>query len=174
MLISLENDSMLRSIRPAAVLFLSFWMLASPASAQRWPNPYGLSINLESAKKAAASALAETRRNDWTMAVAIVDTAGNLVYFEKLDGTQTASVNVAIAKARSSVLFKRPTKAFEEALKGGGSATLRLLAMDNVVPDEGGIPLVMAGAIVGAIGMSGGTTAAQDGQCAAAGAAALK
>ncbi len=157
------------------VLVLAMTLMhASDAQAQRWPNPYGVSINLDAAKRAAAAALAETRRNNWTMAVAIVDTAGNLVYFEKLDGTQTASVNVAIRKARTSVLFKRPTKAFEDALATGGAATLRLLAMDDVIPDEGGVPLVIDGVIVGAIGMSGGTTAAQDGQCALAGAQVLK
>jgi glc operon protein GlcG len=157
-----------------AVVIAACLLGSSVLHAQRWPNPYGPSITLAQAKTAAAAALAETKKNEWTMAVAIVDTAGNLVYFEKIDGTQTASVNVAIAKARSSVLFKRPTKAFEDLLAKGGPATLRLLAMQDVVPDEGGYPLVVNGAIVGAIGMSGGTTAAQDGQCAMAGAAALK
>lgn len=163
--------SLMRFTVLVSALTISF---TGAASAQRLPNPYGKSINLEQAKRAANAALEETRRNNWTMAVAIVDTAGNLVYFEKLDGTQTASVNVALTKARSSVLFKRPTKAFEDALASGGSGTLRLLAMDNVVPDEGGVPLLVNGEIVGAIGVSGGTTAAQDGQCATAGARALK
>ena len=105
------------------------------------------------------------------MAVAIVDTGGNLVYFEKMDGTQTGSVLVSINKARSAALFKRPTKAFQETLATGGDG-LRVLGLENAVPVEGGIPLVMDGKIVGAIGLSGGTSA-QDGQCAQAGANAL-
>ena len=147
---------------------------AAPVGAQRWPHGYGAAITLETAKRAAAAAADEARRHNWTTAIAVVDTAGNLVYFEKLDGTQTASVKVAMAKARSSVLFKRPTKAFEDALAQGGSTTLRLLAMEDVVPDEGGYPLLVGDAIVGAIGVSGGATAAQDGQCAIAAANALK
>ena len=135
------------------------------------PNQYGLAITLDNAKKAAAPALDEARRNQWTMAVAIVDTGGNLVYFEKMDGTQTGSVLVSINKARSAALFKRPTKAFQETLATGGDG-LRILGLENAVPVEGGIPLVMDGKIVGAIGLSGGTSA-QDGQCAQAGASAL-
>lgn len=135
------------------------------------PNPYGLAITLEHAKNAAAPALAEARKNHWAMAVAVVDPAGNLVYFEKMDGTQNGSVNVAIAKARSAALFKRPTKAFQDTLAAGGEG-LRILKLDLAVPVEGGVPLVMDGHIVGAIGLSGGTSQ-QDGQCAKAGADAL-
>ena len=135
-------------------------------------NSYGPDITVENAKKAAAPALAEARKNDWLMAVAVVDTGGDLVYFEKMDDTQTGSVAVAIAKARSAALFKRPTKAFQDTLAGGGEG-LRVLRLENAVPVEGGIPLVMDGSIVGAIGLSGGTSA-QDGQCAQAGVNALK
>lgn len=135
-------------------------------------NPYGLALTLEHAKHAAAPALAEARRNDWLMAVAIVDPAGHLVYFEKMDGTQHGSVQVAIAKARSAALFKRPTKVFQETLAAGGEG-LRVLKLENAVPVEGGIPLIMDGRIVGAIGLSGGTSQ-QDGQCAKAGADALQ
>ena len=136
------------------------------------PHPYGLAITLDHAKKAAAPALAEARKNHWTMAVAIVDSGGDLVYFEKMDGTQTGSVTVAIAKARSAALFKRPTKTFQDTLAAGGDG-LRVLRLENAVPVEGGIPLVMDGRIVGAIGLSGGTSQ-QDGQCAQAGANALR
>ena len=136
------------------------------------PNPYGAPVTLDDAKKAAAPAVAEARKNNWLMAVAIVDTAGNLVYFEKMDGTQTGSVAVAIAKARSAALFKRSTKTFQDTLAAGGEG-LRVLKLENAVPVEGGLPLIMAGTIVGAIGLSGGTSA-QDGQCAQAGANALK
>ena len=127
-------------------------------------NTYGPSINLENAKKAVALALAEARRNNWSMAAAIVDGGGNLVYFEKMDNTQIGSVNVAIEKARSAALFKRPTKAFEDALASGGGG-LRVLGVPGAFPLEGGIPLLIDGNIVGAIGISG-ETSQQDGQCA--------
>jgi glc operon protein GlcG len=134
--------------------------------------PYGMSISLDSAKKVAAPALAEARKNNWTMAVAIVDTAGNLVYFEKMDGTQAASASIAVDKARSAVLFKRPTKALQDALAAGGDG-LRILGLAGAVPVEGGIPLVVENKIVGAIGVSGGASN-QDSQCATAGAALMK
>jgi uncharacterized protein GlcG (DUF336 family) len=133
---------------------------------------YGTPINIETAKKVAAPALAEARKNQWLMAVAIVDTAGDLVYFEKMDDTQVGSVDVAIAKARSAARFKRPTKAFQDALAAGGEG-LRILALEGAVPVDGGVPIVIGGKVVGAIGMSGGTSA-QDGQAAAAGVAAVK
>jgi glc operon protein GlcG len=130
---------------------------------------YGLPITIERAKQVAMPALAEARRNQWTMAVAIVDTAGDLVYFEKMDTTQAGSVDVAIDKARSAARFKRPTKAFQDTLAGGGEG-LRVLALKGAVAVEGGVPIVIDGKIVGAIGVSGGTSQ-QDGQCARAGAA---
>jgi len=136
------------------------------------PEVYGLSINLDTAKKIAASAIAEAAKNNWTMAVAILDTGGNLVYFEKMDGTQTGSVRVAISKGRSAVLFKRPTKAFQDMLATGGEG-LRVLRLEGAVPVEGGLPLLMDGKIVGAIGISGGTSQ-QDGLVAKAGADTLK
>jgi uncharacterized protein GlcG (DUF336 family) len=136
------------------------------------PNPYGLPISLESARKAAAPALAEAAKNNWTIAVAIVDPGGNLVYYEKMDNTQLGSAKVSIDKARSAALFKRPTKALQDALAAGGEG-LRILRVQGAVPVEGGIPLVMDGKIVGAIGVSGATSA-QDAQCAKAGADSLK
>jgi glc operon protein GlcG len=128
---------------------------------------YGLAIGIEHAKNAASAALAEARANTWIMAVAIVDPAGVLVYFEKMDDTQNGSVAVSQAKARSAALFKRPTKAFQDMLAAGGDG-LRVLGLEGAVPVEGGMPLVMDGRLVGAIGVSGGTSA-QDGQCARAG-----
>ncbi len=136
------------------------------------PTPYGAPISLENAKKAAAPALAEAVKNHWNMAVAIVDPSGNLVYYEKMDDTQLGSANVAIDKARSAALFKRPTKVLQDALAAGGEG-LRVLKIQGAVPVEGGIPLVMEGKIVGAIGVSGGSSA-QDAQCAKAGADAIK
>jgi uncharacterized protein GlcG (DUF336 family) len=153
----------------AGVITLFMW--GASASAQL-PNPYGPSINGENAKKVAAAALSEAVKNKWTMAAAVVDAAGDLVFFEKLDGTQTASVDIALDKARSAARFKRPTKALQDALAAGGDG-LRMLGLRGATPVEGGIPLIMDGKIVGAIGVSGGTSA-QDGQCAKAGADSVK
>jgi uncharacterized protein GlcG (DUF336 family) len=135
------------------------------------PQPYGFPIGLDAAKKAAAPALAEARRNNWAMAVAIVDPAGELVYFERMDHTQTGSVTVALDKARSAARFKRPTKAFQDMLAVGGEG-LRVMSLSGAVPVEGGVPIAIDGKIVGAIGVSGGTSP-QDGQCARAGAEAV-
>ena len=146
-------------------------LVVAPAFAQL-PNPYGASISLEAARKAAALSVSEAAKNNWKMAVAIVDTAGDLVYFEKMDGTQVASVNIAQDKARSSVRFKRPTKAMQDVLAAGG-AGMRFLALQGAIPVEGGIPLIMDGKIVGAIGASGGTSD-QDGLAAKAGADSVK
>jgi glc operon protein GlcG len=150
----------------------SFVVWAAGIAIAQMPNPYGLPIGLENAKKAAAPAIAEAAKNNWNMAVAIVDPSGNLVYYEKMDNTQLGSATVAIDKARTAVLFKRPSKAFQDALAAGGDS-VRILKLQGVVPIEGGIPLIMDGKIVGAIGVSGATSA-QDGQCAKAGADALK
>jgi glc operon protein GlcG len=157
-------------LRVGTALFVAVGLLAS-AFAQM-PNPYGAPISLEDAKKAAAPALAEAAKNHWAMAVAIVDPSGNLVYYEKMDATQLGSANVAIDKARSAALFKRPTKTYQDALAAGGDG-LRILRVQGAIPIEGGVPLLVEGKIAGAIGVSGGT-AAQDGQCANAGASALK
>src|SRR5688572_7830317 len=104
---------------------------ANAASAQQIAAPYGAPIGGENAKKIAAAALAEARKNNWRMAAAVVDTAGELVYFEKVDGTQTASNEIAIDKARSAVAFKRPTKAFQDALAKGG-VEMRYLGLRGV------------------------------------------
>src|SRR5688500_8393617 len=132
----------------------------------------GPRLNLETAKKIATPAIAEARKNNWNMAIAIVDTAGDLVYFEKMDDTQIGSVQVAQSKARSAARFKRPTKAFQDALAAGGEG-LRILALDGAIPVEGGIPLVSGGKIVGALGAVGGTSQ-QDGVVAQAAVNALK
>ena len=158
-----------QSMRLIGVVVLA--LSATTLSAQM-PNPYGAPINGENAKKAAAAALAEARKNNWNMAAAVVDPAGDLVYFEKLDGTQAASVDIAVDKARSAARFKRPTKALQDVLAAGGEG-LRLLGLQGAVPVDGGVPILIDGKIVGAIGLSGGTSA-QDGQCAAAGAAVVK
>src|SRR5262249_8313510 len=135
-------------------------------------NPYGPPISVDSAKKAAAAALAEAVKNHWTMVVAVVDPNGTLVYYEKMDNTQLGSADVAVEKARSAARFKRPTKAFQDALAQGGP-NLRILGLPGAVPVEGGIPLVADGKIVGAIGLSGDSSD-HDGQCATVGAATIK
>jgi glc operon protein GlcG len=127
---------------------------------------YGSAIQLNTAKRAVAGAISEAARNGWTMAVAIVDPAGDLVCFEKMDETQTGSVTVSQSKARSAARFKRPTKAFQDALTSTPDG-LRILGIEGAVPVEGGLPIVVDGKIVGAIGVSGGTSQ-QDGQCAKA------
>ena len=152
-----------------AVLFIA--SVAESALAQM-PNPYGPAITLEAAKKAAQPALAEAAKNHWNMAVAIVDPGGNLVYYEKMDNTQLGSAIASQEKARTAARFKRSTKAFQDALAAGGEG-LRVLGIPGVTPVEGGLPLIVDGNIVGAIGVSGGASA-QDGQCAKAGADSLK
>jgi glc operon protein GlcG len=152
-----------------SILALVFGALAMEA---QMSNPYGAPISVENAKKAAAAALAEAVKNHWTMAVAVVDPNGTLIYYEKTDNTQLGSADVAIDKARSAALYKRPTKAFQDALASGG-AGLRVMALRGAIPVEGGVPLVADGKIVGAIGVSGANSD-QDGQCAVAGAAVIK
>jgi uncharacterized protein GlcG (DUF336 family) len=127
---------------------------------------YGLPITTEQARKAASLALAEARANNWTMAAAVVDPGGILVYFERMDDTQNASSKIAIDKARSAALFKRPTKTFQDSVERGGIG-LRVMKLRGAMPVEGGVPLVVNGQIVGGLGISGGT-AEQDGQCAKA------
>ena len=159
-----------RRLLYVAILVAAF--LPRAAAAQGQPTMYGPSIVAEQAKTIAAAAIAEARKNQWTMAIAIVDTAGDLVYFERMDHTQVGSVDIAQSKARSAARFKRPTKAFQDALAAGGEGW-RILSLEGAVAVEGGIPLMSGGKIVGAIGASGGTSQ-QDGVTAAAGAATLK
>ena len=125
-------------------------------------------LTLEAAKKLAAAAEEEAVKNKWNMVIAIVDDGGNLLYLQRLDGTQTGSIDVALQKAKTAVHFKRPSKALEDAVTGGRTVVLALGAM----PIEGGLPLMVDDKLIGAIGVSG-ATAQQDGQVAKAGADAL-
>jgi len=156
----------------ACVVLIAAALTSVRTAAQGQPNMYGTTITADQAKSVAAAAVAEARKNQWTMAVAIVDTAGELVYFEKMDNTQVGSIDVAIGKARSSARFKRPTKAFQDALAAGGEGW-RIMTLEGAVAVEGGLPLIVGGKIIGAIGASGGS-APQDGMTAAAGAGTLK
>ncbi len=133
---------------------------------------YGPPINLEQAKRAIAAGQAEARKNSWPMAIAILDTAGNLVAYEKMDDTQTASIRVAIDKGVSAAIYRRPTKVFEDIVAKGG-AGLRVMSLRNASMVEGGLPIVLNGKVIGAIGVSGAASD-QDGIVAKAGADALK
>lgn len=142
-----------------------------PAAGPKLP-PYGASITIAQAKKVADAALAPARANGWTVVIAIADPGGHLVYLEKMDETQVGSVAIAQDKARSAAIFKRPTKTFQERLAGGGAGLL-VLGLAGAVPVEGGLPILVDGKLVGALGVSGGSSA-EDEACAAAGAAALR
>jgi glc operon protein GlcG len=140
---------------------------AAPSSG---PTPYGAPISSDAAKKALAAAEAEAKKNNWPVAIAILDTTGSLSAFLKLDNTQTASVDIAIGKARTALEFRRPTKALQDTIAAGG-AGLRLLSVPGAYLLEGGVLIVADGKIVGAIGVSG-VTSEQDAMVAMAGAAA--
>jgi uncharacterized protein GlcG (DUF336 family) len=135
----------------AAALLLG----AATAFAQQPPIPqYGPNITQEQARKAMAAAEAEARAKGWPMAIAIVDTAGQLVMFQRSDNTQSGSIAIAQDKAVSAAMFKRPSKAFQDGVAGGG-AGLRLIGLRNASMLEGGLPIYVEGKIVGAIGASG-------------------
>lgn len=123
-------------------------------------------LTLDGARKVAAAAEAEAKKNNWNVVIAIVDDGGNLIYLQRMDGTQTGSIQIAIDKARTAQAFKRPTKVFEDAIAGGRNA---ILGINGALPLEGGVPVKSGDQLVGAIGVSG-VTAQQDGQIAKAGA----
>ncbi len=129
-------------------------------------------MTLEQARKAIAAADAEARKNSWPMAIAVVDTAGQLVLFQRAENTQTGSVQVSQDKAVSAAMYRRPTKAFQDVLAKGAEGW-RVLTLRNASAVEGGVPLAIDGKIIGAIGVSGATSD-QDGVCAKAGAEAVK
>ena len=144
----------------------------APAVAPPPPLPYGVGISMEAAKKALAAAEAEARKNNWAVAIAIVDSSSKLAAFSKMDNTQHASVDIAIAKAVTANNLKRPTKALQDRIAEGG-VNLRLLGQPGIAPLEGGVPIIADGKIIGAIGASG-VMSNQDAEVAMAGAAAVK
>jgi glc operon protein GlcG len=179
----------LRFVAPVALLAMAFVNVrpavaqapavtvpaaAAPATtAPAGPPPaYGEPIKLEAALKVLSAAKEEADKQGWPVAIAVVDGAGHLVAFTRLDNTQYGSVDVSIAKAKSAALFRRPTKVFEDILAGGG-AGLRILKLEGAMPLDGGLPIMVDGRIVGGIGVSG-VQSAQDAQVGAAGLAALK
>lgn len=129
-----------------------------------------LSLTLDDAKRIAAAAEAEAKRNHWPVVVAIVDEGGHLLYLQRLDNTQYGSIEVAIQKARSSIAFRRPTKALEEQV---GQGHVRYLGLPGAVPIEGGLPIIFENQFLGAIGVSG-VRSHQDAQIAQAGLDALQ
>jgi glc operon protein GlcG len=156
---------------------LAIVITMATATAQQAPSappttPYGPPIGLEAAKRVMVAAEAEAIKNNWGMAIAILDSTGHIVMLHKLDNTQYGSIAVAEDKARSALYYRRPSKVFEDLVAQGGIG-LRTLALRGASPLEGGIPLVVDGKIIGAIGASGATSV-QDGQVAKAGADAAK
>src|SRR5215469_3032158 len=134
--------------------------------------PYGAPISLEQAKKVMVGAEDESRKNNWNMVIAVLDSGGNLVMLQRMDGVQLGSIEAANDKAYSAVMYRRPTKVFQDLVVQGGP-NLRLLRLAGASPLEGGIPIFVDGKVIGAIGVSGHTSE-QDAQVAKAGADALK
>jgi glc operon protein GlcG len=159
----------MRSLKITAVLCVLALFIAGTAFAQQMPNPYGPNLNLATAKKVAAAAAAKAAEMKLNMCIAVVDTGGRLVYFERADVVQWGSINVAIHKAKVSVQYKRATLALENVVKKDPT----YLTLDGISAIEGGVPIIEGGKIIGAIGVSGGSSA-QDGQVAGAGAAVIK
>lgn len=156
-------------------LFSAFaitFMCGIQANFAQAPIPYGEAINQAAARKILAAAEAEANKNNWPVAIAIVDGAGHLVAFQRLDNTQFGSVEVAMQKAKTSALFRRPTKVFEETLATGG-VNQKILSLPGVIPVEGGLPIIQDGKVIGAIGVSG-VKSIEDGQIAGAGVDAIK
>jgi uncharacterized protein GlcG (DUF336 family) len=159
----------MRSLKLAAVLCVVALFIAGTAFAQQMPNPYGPNLNMATAKKVAAAAAAKAAEMKLNMCIAVVDTGGQLVYFERADVVQWGSIDVSIHKAKASVQYKRATLALENVVK----TNVTYLTLDGITAIEGGVPIIEGGKIIGAIGVSGGSSA-QDGQVAGAGAAIIK
>ncbi len=145
-------------------------LLASGAALAQVPQ-YGANVNLEQARKIVAGAIVEARKVGVPMAIAVVDTSGQLVAFDRMDNTQTASTAIAQDKASASAMYRRPTKALQDVLAGGG-AGWRVLTLRGATAVEGGVPITVDGKILGAVGVSGGSSE-QDGVVAKGGLDAL-
>jgi uncharacterized protein GlcG (DUF336 family) len=159
----------LKAIAGACVLVL---LAAWPAGAQTTPPSYGPPIGIESARKVMTAAEEEAVKNNWAVVIAIIDSGGHLVMLHRRDDVQLSSIELAVGKAKTALMFKRPSKVLDEAISSGG-AGLRFRALKDIVPLEGGLPILADGKIVGAIGVSG-VLSAQDAQIARAGIEALK
>ena len=146
--------------------------LALPARAQTTPPPYGPPIGIENARKIMTAAEAEAAKNNWAVVIAIIDSGGHIVMLHRRDDVQLSSIEIAQGKAMTALKFKRPSKVLDDAIAGGGGG-LRFLALKDIVPLEGGLPIVSDGKIIGAIGVSG-VLSSQDAQIGRAGIDALK
>jgi len=156
----------------ALLLATSFASAQQPAAPPPPPPLYGTPISLEQAKKVMAGAEAEAKKNSWNVCIVVLDSGGNIVMVQRMDGAQFGSIEVAREKAYSAVAFRRPTKAFDDALAQGGN-NLRILRLPGASPLEGGIPIVVDGKLIGSVGVSG-VTSAQDAQIGRAGIDSLK
>ncbi len=165
----------MHQVRFFIVLFLMIVAMSNSATQKavaQQPTPYGAPISLEMAHKAISAAEEEAKKQNWPVAIAVVDSSGYLVAFHRLDNTQLGSIEVALEKAKTAALFRRPTKVFEEGLEKGGVG-LRVLKLPGGLPIEGGLPIIVDGKVIGAIGVSG-VQATQDAQVATAGITALE
>ncbi len=162
----------MKRIRLSFALMAVLLLTQFTITAQDAPPSYGPAITLEQAKKVAAVAEAEARKNKWNVYIVIVDSSTNLVLMQRMDDTQLGSLNVAQKKAYTAAAFRRSTKVFEDGIVAGGIG-MRILGNEQAMPIEGGLPIVVNGKIIGAIGVSG-VTSQQDGIIAKAGVEALK
>ncbi len=164
----------MRNIVVTSVALCTAVLFGAQASAQAPapPPPYGETLNIETAKKAAAAAAEESKKNGWAMCIAVTAPSGDLVYFERMDNCQFASIAISQHKARAAATFRRPTKVFEDRV-ASGPAGVAALSLNGVIASEGGIPIVIGGKLVGAMGCSGGT-GQQDGIACTAGVNAVK
>jgi uncharacterized protein GlcG (DUF336 family) len=166
----------MRYLNPPLSLFVVLVLLAGQAIAQNAgapaaSPPYGMPISVDQARAAADAAVAEAKKNNWIYAVAVVEPSGALVYFERMDDAQYASTQIAMDRARTSALFRRTTKSFADRVAQQNDLSVLSLAGSNW--SEGGVPIIVGGKLIGAIGASGGTQP-QDGQVAKAGADAVR
>lgn len=153
-------------------MVIGMLLAAGMASAQVNAPPYGPPLTLDQAKKMMAAAETLAKKNNWPVAIVIVDSSGDVVILQKLDNTQHSSAEIATGKALTAVNFRRPTKVFQDGIAAGGEG-MRFLKVPGVTPLEGGFPIVVDGKIVGGIGASG-VLSTQDAQVAQAGLDALK
>lgn len=151
-----------------ALGILVLTLSATLVAAQQRPD-YGTPVTIDQAKKIAAGVVAECLSNKWNVAVAIADTHGSLVYFERIENTQSASMDIAIMKAKAAATYRRPTRAFLDAINKGGPA---IMTLPGIVASPGGVPIMAGGKVIGAVGVSG-VTGDQDEQCAKAGLAGM-
>lgn len=154
-----------KTVFPLALIAMTLSVAITSFAADQPRPDYGPDITIEAAKKIAAGAVAECRANKWNVAVAIVNTHGSLVYYERMDNTQSASARVSVDKASAAAMYRRTTREFADNVAKSGPA---VLSLPGVIASPGGVPIMSAGKVIGGIGVSG-ATGDQDEQCAKAG-----